>query len=257
MLHHRLLKADVEQGGGHRHLVLHVGLSHGGGLVDGIVVGHPLLGGLQQAVAGVHHLVGGDATGHHQAHIVQVIVAIITAVQQFGSDLGDGLHGAGDVHADGVLVEQTLQHIEQHAAVGLVLAHTDLLTDDALLLLHRLLGEVGVLHELQQNLQAGQDILGGVEHIGGAVKGGVGVGAGAGLRKLTEGVALLALEQLVLQVVGDALGHLLHAAVGGGQHVVHRAVFGGEHRVDGGSLGLRPHHDTQAALVGFGIESIT
>ena len=113
-----------------------------------------------------------------------------------------------------------------------------------------------MLDEIQQDLQRGDDIFRRLKQIGGAFKAGVRISVGAGGGKPLKGVPLLALEQLMLQIVGDALRHLLHPAVGGGQGVIHRPIAGGKQRIGSRRLRLRPDQDLQPGGVLQRIQSV-
>ena len=67
---------------------------------------------------------------------------------------------------------------------------------------------------------------------------------GAVLGQLLEGVALLGVEHLVLQVVGDARGGVLPLAAQP-EAEVHAAVAHGEEGVASGVEGLVDHHHLQ------------
>ena len=124
-------------------------------------------------------------------------------------------------------------------------SHADLLADDALLLVHALLGEVGDGDKVQQNTEIVIEVLRGLKIVGSHGVAGEGVLHRAVFRQLLEGVALLRVEHLVLQVVGDP---------GGGVHPlpvqlkaqIHTAVAGGKKGVFLGVVGLLHHHHLQA-----------
>ena len=160
---------------------------------------------------------------------------MVAPVQQVGGDFCNGFGGAGDVQTHRVYVVDGPQEVKEGAPAGVVVVHPDFLADDALLLLHRLRGEVGAGDEIQEDFQGLPEIAGAAEEIGGAVEGGEGVGGGAGLGVLGEGVSVVALEHLVLQKVGDAGGDLhkilLPLGLKGGVDASH---LGGEHGVSGG-----------------------
>jgi len=96
------------------------------------------------------HLGDGEVSRHRKHHIVQVIEIVVALVQQIGGDVGDGLHRSGNVDPHRMLLVQGLQQIELPPPSGVVVVHLDLLADDALLLLHGLGGEIGLLDEIQQ-----------------------------------------------------------------------------------------------------------
>ena len=69
------------------------------------------------------------------------------------------------------------QHLED-LGIRIVLVHIDLLTDDALLLLHRFIGKVGGGHKFQQKIQTLGEILCAGEVVGGHIVAGEGIGNG-------------------------------------------------------------------------------
>ena len=154
----------------------------------------------------------------------------MAVVQRLCRDLADALHRAGHGGAGGAGVVQRLHQPLVHLPFRIVLDHVDLLGNDALLLLHALLGEVGHGHEGQQNLQILVEFLRGVEVVAGDGVGRKGVGLRAVFRQLLQGVARLGVEHLVLQIVGDAGGGVQPLAVQLKAHI-HAAVAGGEHGV--------------------------
>ena len=132
---------------------------------------------------------------------------MVALVEQVGIDLADALDGTGDVDAHRVVVEHGTEHIEEHTPAGFIIIHADLLGDDALFFFHVLLGEIRLLHEGEQDLQGLRKILRAGEQVGRPVEGGVGIGIGAGAGIFLEGVAVLVLKELVLQIVCNALRH--------------------------------------------------
>ena len=154
----------------------------------------------------------------------------MAVVQGLGRDLADALHAAGDGGAGGAVVIQALHELLIALPLGVILDHADLLADDALLLLHRPVGEIGHRYEGQQDLQILIELLGGAEIVAGDGVGGEGVGLGTVFRQLLQGVALGGVEHLMLQIVGDAGGGIQPLAVQLELHV-HAAVAGGEQGV--------------------------
>ena len=89
-------------------------------------------------------------------------------------------------------------------------------------------------------------MVGAGEEVGSLIKGGIGIGIGAGLGVLGEGVAVLAVEHLVLQVVGNALGHGCKVRlVAAAEAVIDRAILGGEQCIGGSQLGGGIEQDRQ------------
>ena len=150
-------------------------------------------------LAGGKDLFHSGVAGSSQHHIARGIKGLAAVVQHGGRDLGNALHRARDVAADGVAVVQTLEQAGDEPPVRAVVVHFDFLSDDALLLGDGLLGKIGVPYHAQQHVQAFVQLLGGGEQVAGAVKAGKGVGVGTGLCVLGKGVAVLVLEHFVLQ----------------------------------------------------------
>ena len=174
----------------------------------------------------------------------------MAVVQGLGGDLADALHGPGHGLADGAVTVQGLHHLAVDLPLGVVLDHADLLGDDALLLLHAFIGEVGDGHEGQQNPEIVIKMLGAVEIVGGNGVAGVGVGLGPAPGQVLHGAAVGGVEHLVLQIVGDAGRGIQPLAVQLKAHI-HAAVAGGEEGELPGIPGLGHHADGQA--VGQGL----
>ena len=174
----------------------------------------------------------------------------MAVVQGLGGDLADALHGPGHGLADGAVTVQGLHHLAIDLPLGIVLDHADLLGDDALLLLHALVGEVGDGHEGQQNPEIVVKMLGAVEIVGSDGVAGVGVGLGPTPGQVLHGAAVGGVEHLVLQIVGDAGRGIQPLAVQPEAHI-HAAVAGGEEGKFPGIAGLGHHADGQA--VGQGL----
>lgn len=105
-----------------------------------------------------------------------------------------------------MLLIERAEQVEVHLPVGVIVIHADLLSDDALFLGNRSLGEIGLGDKLQQDAQALLKMVGAGEEIGSLVKGGIGIGVGAGLGILGEGIAVLAVEHLVFQIMAMPSG---------------------------------------------------
>ena len=114
---------------------------------------------------------------------------------------------------DGVAVVQALGQRGHDAPVRAVVVHFYFLANNPLLLGNGRLGKIGFPHHRQQDIQALVHLLGGGEQVAGLVKAGVCVGRGPGLCVFCKGVAVLALEHLVLQKVRDARGQMHRLAV--------------------------------------------
>ena len=166
-----------------------------------------LLAGLQHFVADFKHLLHGHVACNAESHIVEIIKGVVAVVELFGGDFRDRLDRTCDVDFNRVVMVHILEHIEHHAPVGRIVVHLDFLTDNALLLCHGFRSEVRVLNKVEQNLKALLEPVGAGKEIAGLFKAGVGVCGSAGFCVTREGVALLALEELVLKVVGYAVGN--------------------------------------------------
>lgn len=108
--------------------------------------------------------------------MLEGVERLVAGVEGIGGDVGDGLLGAGDGHPDGVVVKQALHQAVEHLVLRVVLHHADLLSDDALLLVHALLGEVGDGHKGQEDFQVIIELLRALEEIAGDGRAGEGVG---------------------------------------------------------------------------------
>ena len=169
----------------------------------------------------------------------------MAAVQGLGGDVGDALHGAGHGDTGGTLPVQGLQHPLIDLPLRVVLDHADLLSNNALLLGHALVGEVRHRHKGQQLPQILVKMLRAVEVIGGRRVGGEGVRLRAVLAQNLQSVAVLGVEHLVLQIVRDARGCIVPHAVEPEAHI-HAAVARGEKGVALAVEGLGHNGDGQA-----------
>ena len=138
----------------------------------------------------------------------------MAVIKGVGAYLRDALDAACHLIADGVvLIQHTHEPVVDDIA-GVVLDHAYLLPDDALLLLHGLVGEVGGGHELQQHTQVFLKARGTVKVICGHAAGGEGVGLGAVGGENAEGVVPVGhIKHLVLEEVSYARGSIVPAAV--------------------------------------------
>ncbi len=149
-------------------------------------------------------------------------------VQGVRRDLSDGLHRPRHPDADGVSGVHGLHQLVVDLVAGVVLAHPDLLADDALLLGHALLGKPGLGHKGQQGAQVVLKALDALEVVARHGGGCVGVGVHPLGGHPLEGVSVLGVEHLVLQEVGHSLGGIHPFAVLPPEAQVHAAVPGGE-----------------------------
>ena len=183
-------------------------------------------------------------------------------VQRLCRDLTDTFHAAGDRRAGGTVVIQPLHQLLIALPLGIVLDHADLLPDDALLLLHRLVGKIGYGDEGQQNLQVLIELLRGAEIVTGNGVGGKGIWLRAVFCQLLQRVALGGVEHLVLQIMGDArrgvqplsvqLEFHIHAAVAGGKQSIFPLEAFFRYDADRQAVGQRlpPGSLTDAVIVG-------
>ena len=106
-------------------------------------------------------------------------------------DVGDGLRRARHRHPHRVLLVEGLHQIHKDHPVRVVLDHADLLTDDPLLLVHALLGEIGNGDEGEQDAQVLLEFLCALEIVACDGVAGEGVGGGAVGRQLLEALPSL------------------------------------------------------------------
>ena len=123
------------------------------------------LGG-QDAFRGLEDPVGADIPHHGEDHVGGGVEGLVAAVQGLGGDAGDALHGAGHGDTGGTLPVQGLQHPLIDLPLRVILDHADLLSDNALLLGHALVGEVRHRHKGQQLPQILVKMLRAVEVVG-------------------------------------------------------------------------------------------
>ena len=171
----------------------------------------------------------------------------MTGVQGLGGNVGDGLHTARHGYPDGVVDEQGLHQIHEQLPVGVVLDHADLLTDDALLLVHALLCEVGHGDEGEQNAQILLKILGGFKVIPGDGGAGKSVGGRTLGCQILQGVSVLSIEHLMLQIVGHTGGGIVPLPIQTEAHIV-AAVIGGEEGVALLEAGLGEYEHVQTVF---------
>ena len=212
------------------------------------------LGG-QDALRRLEDPVGADIPHHGEDHVGGGVEGLVAVVEGLGGDLGDALHRPGDGDAAGVADVESLEQLLVDLPVGVILHHADLLGDDAPLLVHALLGEVGDGDEAEEDLQVLLKVLRAVEVVARHGAGGEGVGLGAVFRQVLHGAAVPGVEHLVLQIVGDAGGGVPPGAVQA-ETGVHPAVAGGEEGVFPAVAGFGDHTDGEAVpqllpLAGF------
>ena len=181
-----------------------------------------------------------------QHHVRRVVEGSVAGVEGLGRDLGNALHRAGDGDVCGALFVQTAQQVRIDAPVGRVLGHADLLGDDAALFVDALLSKIGNRDKGEQDAQVFLKMLGAVEVIRRHGIAGEGVWLGSVLRKLLQRVAVLGVEHLVLEIVGDAGGRIVPGIAQLELHV-HAAVARGEKGIGAAVAGL--WHDGNAQPV--------
>ena len=148
-------------------------------------------------------------------------------IEGFCGDVGDGLPAPRQGDAQGVILVQRPLEVLIHPPGGVIFDHLDLLPNDALLLIHALLGEIALRDEGEQGAQVLFKPLGAVEIVGRHGRRREGVGRGAVGGELLQGVALLGVEHLVFQKMRHSgRGLLPHAVLA--EADVHAAVAGGE-----------------------------
>ena len=179
----------------------------------------------------------------------------MAVVKGFRRNAGDAFHRARDGGPGGGDAVEGPEHPGVDLPVGVVLDHADLLGDDALLLGDALVRKVGNGDKGQEDLQVFVKVAGGIEVVAGHGVGGKGVGLRAVFGQFLEGVALLGVEHLVLQIVGDAGGGVQPTAVQLEANV-HAAVAGGEKGVFLGVVRLGNHADFQAVGQGFPVDGL-
>ena len=177
----------------------------------------------------------------------------VAVVEHLGSDLADALHRARHRVPDGMVVVQQLHQLDVYLKSRGILRLPDLLTDDALFLLHALLREVGGGDELQEHLQVLLKVAGAFKVIDRHAGGGEGVGIGTvGGEDLQRVVSLGHVEHLVFQIVGDA-GGSVQPVLPGAEAAEGSAVLRGKGGIGCGDALLGHHHETQSVGQGLGI----
>ena len=165
----------------------------------------------------------------------------MAVIERFGGDLRDAIHGSGYTVADGVMSIEHFQKIIVDRKAGVILSHADLLGDDALLLLHGLVGKVRSGDEMQQHAQVFFKALGTLEVVAGDARRGEGVGVGPVCREDIQGtVAVRQVEHLVFEIVGHARRSIELAPVHG-EAAAGTAIIGGKGSIEGGKVLLRHH----------------
>ena len=140
----------------------------------------------------------------------------------------NGLLRSRNVNLHVVVHKERIQKPVIKLVEGLVVAHTDLLTDDAHFLFHRLGGKIGLGHKFQKHGKIFVIAVGSGEEIRGHFRRGESVTACTKGGKMCEGVAaVLILKQLMLQKMGDTVGYGEKICIPIGlKYAMHRAVTG-------------------------------
>ena len=203
----------------------------------------------ETAVANRQDLFYCDVSGHCQSHVVEVIEVLITAVKKVCRNVGDGLFCPGNVHPDRVPHIESFQKVEKHLPARVVEVHADLLPDDALLLLHGRFREVGVLDEVEEDLQVFLEMRGAGKEVTGPVEAGVGVGAGTGLREPLKGVEFFTFKEFMFEEMGRAPGQLFLFSAPDFEGVVDGPVIGPDDGIGSGIPGFRVDENGKAGVV--------
>ena len=170
----------------------------------------------------------------------------MTIVEGLGGDVRNTLHTACDGGTGRAIFIQRLHQALVALPLGVILDHADLLPDDALLLLHRLFGEVGNGHEGEKDLQILIELLRGGEIVAGDGVGSEGVRLSTVGGQHLQGVALLGVEHLMLEVVGDACRGVQPLTIANLKAHVHAAVGSAEQSIRAAEILLGDDADLQA-----------
>ena len=144
------------------------------------------------------------------------------------------------------MLVQSGHQVGKYLPVRVILDHADLLADDAPLLVHTLLGKPGLGDKGEEDAQIFLKLLGGFKIVSGNGAGGKCVGAGSVGRQVLEGIALLGVKHLVLQIVGHSGGAVRPHPVQAEAHI-HAPVVGGKEGI--ALLKLRLGEDTHGQAV--------
>ncbi len=191
------------------------------------------------------HTIRGDRAYDAQRHVRRVVKHLVAGVERLIRDLGDALHRARDGFADGVVRVQALHQVHVHGVVRVVLAHADLLSDDALLLFHALRREVRRCDKAQQRAEVFLKILRALKIVCGDVAGGEGVRLRAVRGERRERVvAVRHVEHLMLQKMRHARRRV-DPLIAETEAAVAAAVVRGEHGKAAVILRLAQHAQAQ------------
>ena len=252
----RAFEAGEELGRGDLHG--HAGLLLGNVSRFRAVIPGDLLAALpgQDAPGQVHHMDRIHVTHSGQNHVGGRVKRLVALIERLRGDMGNALHRAGNGGSGGAVLIQCLHHAGVDLPVGVILDHTDLLADDALLLGNTLIRKIGHRHEGEKDLQILLKMLRRVEIVAGHGVGGEGVGLGAVFRQFLQGVALLGVEHLMLEIVGNARRGIQPLAVQP-EPGVHAAVARGEKGVLLGVARLGHYTDLQSVGQGLPVNGLT
>ena len=192
------LEAQEELGGGDLHPAGDLLLVDGLRLVAVVPLNVRAALGGKDALGSLEDPVGADIPHHGEDHVGGGVEGLVAVVEGLGGDLGDALHRPGDGDAAGVADVEGLEELLVDLPVGVILHHADLLGDDAPLLVHAFLGEVGDGDKAEEDLQVLLKVLRAVEVVARQGAGGEGVGLGPVFRQVLHGAAVLGVEHLVL-----------------------------------------------------------
>ena len=250
------LEARQELGTGNLHRTAGLLLRHGIRLVAVISGDHGAALTGQNPVRQIQYMPGIHITNHGQNHIGRRIERLMAVIQGFRRNMGNTLHRTGNAGTGRTSAVERLQHPGIDLPVGVVLDHTDLLSDDALLLGHALLREIGNRHKGQQDFQILLKVVGRIEIVTGHGVCREGVGFRAVLGQFLQGVALLCIEHLVFQIVSDA-GRRIQPLTLQLETGVHTAVAGGKEGIFLAVARLGNHKNSQSVGQRFLIDRFT
>ena len=129
----------------------------------------------------------------------------MAGIQHLRRDFRDALDASDDLLTDRMMPIQQLQQTVVVGRAGVILTHVDFLADDPLLLLYRLLREIGGGDKVQQQAQVFFEQPCAVEIVRRHIGRGEGIGIGAVLRQKRQSVVTVRqIKHLVFQIMGYA-----------------------------------------------------
>ena len=192
------------------------------------------------------HALRCSLTHRAQHHVRRRVKRTVAGVERLGRDLRDALDRTGYGVARAVARHQAAHQVAPYGAVGVVVPHTDLLRDDALLLGHARIGEIRRRDKAQQRAQvllkvvrAGKIVC---RHVGRRE----GVRAGAVAAEGCQRVRAVGhVEEFVLKIVRDAGGRV-RPRIAHAKAPVGSAVAGRKYGVAALKVGLAEYAHAQA-----------